>query len=265
MSAGAPTIPLVRIRQLRKRFGDLEVLRGIDLDVPDGQVVSIIGPSGSGKSTLLRVLMTLDWPDGGRIEIGGESLYTMPGNGSEVPATQGHVRRVRRSIGMVFQHFNLFPHMTALQNVMEAPVHVLRLPKEDARRQAASYLDRVGLTDKLLAYPRELSGGQKQRVAIARALAMHPRLMLLDEITSALDPELVGGILDLLRDVSRTREMTMLIVTHEMAFARSSSDRVLFFDQGLIVEDAKPEIMFTSPREDRTREFLKSILRAGDH
>jgi polar amino acid transport system ATP-binding protein len=161
---------------------------------------------------------------------------------------------------MVFQHFNLFPHMDALHNVMEAPVSVLRLPRAEARDQAAAYLERVGLGDKLQAYPRELSGGQKQRVAIARALAMHPRLMLFDEITSALDPELVGGILELLRELSAAREMTMLIVTHEMSFARSSSDRVLFFDQGVIVEDADPATVFTSPRQPRTREFLRSIL-----
>ncbi len=254
--------PLVRIRQLEKRFGDVAVLRGIDLDVPEGQVVSIIGPSGSGKSTLLRVLMTLERPDGGRVEIAGESLYTVGRDSAERPAPDSHVRRIRRQIGMVFQHFNLFPHMTALQNVMEAPVHVLGLAKEQAREQASADLARVGLGGKLDAYPRELSGGQKQRVAIARALAMHPRLMLFDEITSALDPELVGGILDLLGELSASRDMTMLIVTHEMGFARSGSDRVLFFDHGVIVEDAPPDVMFTAPRAERTREFLKTILRA---
>jgi len=259
MTSDAKT-PLVGIRGLRKQFGALEVLRGIDLDVPEGEVVSIIGPSGSGKSTLLRILMTLDGPTGGCVEIAGESLYTEIRAGREYPASDAHVRRVRRQIGMVFQHFNLFPHMTVLQNVMEAPVHVLRMDRDDARRQAERYLERVGLADKVHAWPRELSGGQKQRVAIARALAMHPRLMLFDEITSALDPELVGGVLDLLRELSASREMTMLIVTHEMAFARHSSDRVLFFDQGVIVEDAVPEVMFTAPREERTRAFLKSVI-----
>jgi polar amino acid transport system ATP-binding protein len=163
---------------------------------------------------------------------------------------------------MVFQHFNLFPHMTALQNVMEAPVHVLAMSKKDAHRHATGYLERVGLTDKLTAYPSQLSGGQKQRVAIARALAMRPPLMLFDEITSALDPELVGGILELLRELSASREMTMVIVTHEMTFARESSDRVLFFDAGLVLEDAPPGEIFTAPRHERTRDFLRSVLQA---
>ena len=251
---------MIAIRGLRKAFGGREVLNGIDLDVPEGQVVSIIGPSGSGKSTLLRILMTLDRPDAGRIEIGGESLYTERRGDREVPAGEAHIRRVRGRIGMVFQHFNLFPHFTALQNVMEAPVHVLGRPKADAAREAAAHLGRVGLGDKLDALPRELSGGQKQRVAIARALAMRPPVMLFDEITSALDPELVGGILDLLRELSRAREMTMLIVTHEMRFARDSSDRILFFDRGIVLEDARPDVMFTEPRHERAREFLRSIL-----
>jgi len=259
MTTDAQT-PLVGIRGLRKQFGALEVLRGIDLDVPEGEVVGIIGPSGSGKSTLLRILMTLDRPTDGRVEIAGESLYTETRAGRECPASDAHIRRVRRQIGMVFQQFNLFPHLTVLQNVMEAPVHVLRMDRDDARRQAEQYLERVGLADKTHAWPRELSGGQKQRVAIARALAMRPRLMLFDEITSALDPELVGGVLDLLRELSASREMTMLIVTHEMSFARSSSDRVLFFDRGVIVEDARPEVMFTAPREERTRAFLRSVI-----
>ncbi len=252
--------PMIAIRGLRKAFGDREVLRGIDLDVPEGQVVSVIGPSGSGKSTLLRILMTLDRPDAGRIEIGGDSLYTEDRGGREVPASEAHIRRIRGRLGMVFQHFNLFPHFTALENVMEAPVHVLGRPKAEARREAAAHLERVGLGDKLDALPRELSGGQKQRVAIARALALHPPVMLFDEITSALDPELVGGILDLLRELSRAREMTMLIVTHEMRFARDSSDRILFFDRGMVLEDAGPDVMFTAPRHERTRAFLQSIL-----
>jgi polar amino acid transport system ATP-binding protein len=262
MSEGTET-PLVRVRGLSKRFGAVEVLRGIDLDVPERQVVSIIGPSGSGKSTLLRVLMTLERPDAGRVEIAGESLYTEPRGDGERPASEAHIRRVRRQVGMVFQHFNLFPHMTALENVMEAPVHVLRLSRADARDRATSYLDRVGLADKRDAYPRQLSGGQKQRVAIARALAMQPRLMLFDEITSALDPELVGGILDLLRELGAAHDMTMLIVTHEMGFARSSSDRVLFFDGGAILEDVSPAVLFTAPTHPRTRDFLKSILQTG--
>jgi polar amino acid transport system ATP-binding protein len=252
--------PMIAIRSLRKRFGDREVLCGIDLDVPEGQVVSVIGPSGSGKTTLLRILMTLDRPDAGRIEIAGDSLYTERRGSVEVPAGERHLRTIRGRIGMVFQHFNLFPHLTAIQNVMEAPVYVRGLSKGDAAREAAVYLERVGLGDKLDALPRELSGGQKQRVAIARALAMRPPVMLFDEITSALDPELVGGILDLLRELSRAREMTMLIVTHEMRFARDSSDRVLFFDRGMVLEDAEPDVIFTAPRHGRTREFLHSVL-----
>ncbi|MGH9162571.1 MAG: ectoine/hydroxyectoine ABC transporter ATP-binding protein EhuA [Vicinamibacteraceae bacterium] len=252
--------PIVRIQGLHKRFGALEVLRGLDLEIPEGQVVSIIGPSGSGKSTLLRMLMTLDRPDSGRIEIAGESLYTVRKDGRERPAGEAHVRRVRRNIGMVFQHFNLFPHMTVLQNVTEAPVHVLGLSKAEAEHAATADLERVGLGDKLTAYPAELSGGQKQRVAIARALAMHPRIMLFDEITSALDPELVGGILDLLRELAASGETTMLIVTHVMSFARRCSHRVLFFDHGVVLEDAHPEEIFTAPRHERAREFLASIL-----
>ena len=251
---------MISIRGLHKHFGDHHVLRGIDLDVPEGQVVSIIGPSGSGKSTLLRILMTLDRPDAGRIEIGGESLYTERRRDADVPSSDAHIRRVRGRLGMVFQHFNLFPHLTALENVMEAPVHVRRRPKAQAADEASAYLERVGLGDKLAAYPRELSGGQKQRVAIARALAMQPPIMLFDEITSALDPELVGGILDLLRDLTQAGGLTMLIVTHEMRFARDSSDRILFFDRGIVLEDAEPGVMFTAPRHARTREFLQSIL-----
>ncbi|MPZ21274.1 MAG: ectoine/hydroxyectoine ABC transporter ATP-binding protein EhuA [Luteitalea sp.] len=253
-------VPIVRIHQLHKRFGELEVLRGLDLEIPEGQVVSIIGPSGSGKSTLLRILMTLERPDSGHIEIAGESLYTVHKNGHEQPAGEAHIRRVRRNIGMVFQHFNLFPHMTVLQNVTEAPIHVLGLSKEEAERIATADLERVGLGEKLAAYPAELSGGQKQRVAIARALAMHPRIMLFDEITSALDPELVGGILDLLRELAASGEMTMLVVTHVMNFARRCSHRVLFFDHGVVLEDAHPEVIFTAPSHERTREFLASIL-----
>lgn len=252
--------PLVHIRGLEKRFGDLHVLRGIDVDIPEGQVVSIIGPSGSGKSTLLRILMTLEWPSAGRVEIAGESMFTMRRNGAEVKANQKHLQRVRGQVGMVFQHFNLFPHMKVLRNVTEAPVHVLGLSRDEAKDRAVAVLEKVGLADKLDAYPSQLSGGQKQRVAIARALAMQPRIMLFDEITSALDPELVGGILSLLRDIGKSGEMTMLIVTHEMNFARDSSDRTLFFDRGIILEDDSPKRIFSAPAHERTQEFLKSVL-----
>jgi polar amino acid transport system ATP-binding protein len=249
---------MVRIRDLVKSFGTREVLRGIALDVPARQVVSVIGPSGSGKSTLLRILMTLDQPDRGEVTIGGRRLFTTD-RGRLHPPAPAQLRAVRAQVGMVFQHFNLFPHMTALGNVMEAPVHVLGLSKRAAQERAESILQRVGLRDHMQAWPRELSGGQKQRVAIARALAMEPRLMLFDEVTSALDPELVGGILDLIAELSSSHEMTMLIVTHEMSFAQRSSDRVLFFDQGQVLEDGTPGQFFSNPISDRAREFLASV------
>jgi polar amino acid transport system ATP-binding protein len=225
--------------------------------------VCLLGPSGSGKSTFLRCINHLEQIDAGMIRVAGETVGYRERNGRLYELREKEVATQRRKVGMVFQRFNLFPHMTALENVMEAPVHVLRLSRADARDRATSYLDRVGLADKLDAYPRQLSGGQKQRVAIARALAMQPRLMLFDEITSALDPELVGGILDLLRELGAAHDMTMLIVTHEMGFARSSSDRVLFFDGGAILEDASPAVLFTAPTHPRTRDFLKSILQTG--
>jgi polar amino acid transport system ATP-binding protein len=258
MSAAEP-VAMVRLRDLRKSYGAQPVLRGIDLDVPAAQTVSVIGPSGSGKSTLLRLLMLLDRPDAGTIEIDGESPWVENRNGREVPADERHFRRVRGKVGMVFQHFNLFPHMTALGNVAEAPQHVLGLPQREARALALGHLASVGLEDKADAWPAQLSGGQKQRVAIARALAMQPKVMLFDEITSALDPELVGGILQLLRELAARRTMTMMIVTHHMAFAESISDRVLFFDDGVIVEDGPPEDIFGNPHLDRTRRFVDAV------
>ncbi|MCW3155065.1 ectoine/hydroxyectoine ABC transporter ATP-binding protein EhuA [Achromobacter spanius] len=247
------------IKNLHKRYGDLEVLRGINLEIPAGQTVAVIGPSGSGKSTLLRVLMTLDQPTSGDIEIDGQPMWTDE-QGRPVGVNSEYLRRVRGKIGMVFQHFNLFPHMTALGNTMEAPVHVLGMSKDQARERAVEYLDMVGLGDKLDVYPAQLSGGQKQRVGIARALAMCPEIMLFDEVTSALDPELVGGILEILRKLSARRSMTMIIVTHQMKFAERSSDRTLFFDQGNIVEDAESSVLFSQPKEARTRQFLDSVI-----
>ena len=248
----------VNIRGLRKRYGDLEVLKGIDLEIPSGQTVAVIGPSGSGKSTLLRVLMTLERPSGGEIEIDGVPMWTDAGG---KPAGHSpHLRKVRGKIGMVFQHFNLFPHMTALGNAMEAPLRVQGLSREQARERGVEYLEMVGLGDKLDTYPAQLSGGQKQRVGIARALAMCPEIMLFDEVTSALDPELVGGILQILRDLSARRSMTMIIVTHQMKFAERSSDRTLFFDEGNIVEDAESATLFSQPRQARTRQFLDSVI-----
>jgi polar amino acid transport system ATP-binding protein len=249
----------VNIRGLRKRYGDLEVLKGIDLEIPSGQTVAVIGPSGSGKSTLLRVLMTLERPSGGEIEIDGVPMWTDAG-GKPAGLHSPHLRKVRGKIGMVFQHFNLFPHMTALGNAMEAPLRVQGLSREQARERGVEYLEMVGLGDKLDTYPAQLSGGQKQRVGIARALAMCPEIMLFDEVTSALDPELVGGILQILRDLSARRSMTMIIVTHQMKFAERSSDRTLFFDEGNIVEDAESATLFSQPRQARTRQFLDSVI-----
>ncbi|MDQ8033989.1 MAG: ectoine/hydroxyectoine ABC transporter ATP-binding protein EhuA, partial [Bordetella sp.] len=249
----------IRLKNLRKNYGELEVLRGIDLEIPAGQTVSVIGPSGSGKSTLLRMLMTLDRPTAGSIEIDGEPMWH-DAQGRELGPNTAHVRAVRGKIGMVFQHFNLFPHMTVLGNVIEAPIHVQGLARQEAVQRATEYLEMVGLGDKLDAHPAQLSGGQKQRVGIARALAMRPDIMLFDEVTSALDPELVGGILQILRDLSAKRTMTMIIVTHQMKFAERSSDRTLFFDQGNIVEDAESSVLFSSPREARTQQFLQSVI-----
>lgn len=267
--------PIIRMEGVRKAYGGQEVLRGINLEIPASQTVSIIGPSGSGKSTLLRLLMTLDQPDSGTMEIDGECLWTPSetkptgsfGSGWRKLVSGGlrlsdasRLCRIRGKIGMVFQHFNLFPHMTALGNVSEAPVQVLGLTPDQGRARAREYLELVGLGNKLSAYPHQLSGGQKQRVAIARALALRPKIMLFDEITSALDPELVGGILAILQELSRQRLMTMLIVTHHMKFAERCSDRVLFFEQGRIHEDGPPQQLFQEPAEGRTREFLRAVL-----
>lgn len=250
---------IVRLRGVHKRYGANAVLCGVDLDVPAGQTVSIIGPSGSGKSTLLRLIMMLDRPDAGTLEIDGESVWPQGGSRGTRTASRQSVRRARAKVGMVFQQFNLFPHMSALSNVMEAPVHALGLSRAEAQARAMDYLERVGLAGRAHHFPAQLSGGQRQRVAIARALAMQPKIMLFDEITSALDPELVGGILALLRELSAAGTMTMLIVTHHMKFARSSSDRVLFFDAGVIVEDATPEAIFESPRDERVRRFVAAV------
>lgn len=252
----------LRLIDLRKNYGELEVLRGIDLEIPAGQTVSVIGPSGSGKSTLLRLLMTLERPSGGRIEVDGEAMW-QDADGREMGPNSAHVRRLRGKIGMVFQHFNLFPHMSARDNVAEAPRRVLGLSRSEAQARAQEYLELVGLGDKQQVYPAQLSGGQKQRVGIARALAMHPQVMLFDEVTSALDPELVGGILQILRDLAARRTMTMILVTHQMKFAERSSDRTLFFDEGRIVEDASSEQLFSHPREARTRQFLESVIEAA--
>ena len=257
-----PEQPLMlRLKGVDKSYGPVHILRSIDLDVPAGQRIAVIGPSGSGKTTLLRVVMTLERPEAGTIEVEGELLgHRRLDDGRLVPDTGAHFRDVRGKIGMVFQHFNLFPHMTALGNIMEAPLRVQKRGAKEVREQAMELLGMVGLGSKADAYPRELSGGQQQRVAIARALAMTPKIMLFDEVTSALDPELVGEVLAIVEKVARESAMTMLIVTHEMGFARSVSDRVIFMEAGSIVEDAAPEILFTNPSSERTRSFLSAVL-----
>jgi polar amino acid transport system ATP-binding protein len=242
----------LRIEGLHKSFGRLEVLRGIDLAVAEHEVVCLIGASGSGKSTLLRCVNLLEPIDAGRIVIEGEEV-----TGRGVDAD-----RIRRRIGIVFQAFNLFPHMTVLRNVTLGPRKALRLPAADAEREALALLDRFGLADKAGEYPDRLSGGQQQRVAIVRALAMHPQLMLLDEVTSALDPELVGEVLSVIRELA-AGGMTMVIATHEMGFARETASRVCFLDDGVILEQGPPEQIFTAPEQPRTRQFLQRIVDAG--
>jgi polar amino acid transport system ATP-binding protein len=248
------------MRGVRKSFGVTPVLRDLDLEIMPSQKVSLIGPSGSGKSTILRILMTLEKIDAGVVEIDGESVWSMIRNGAEVPANTAHLRRIRGKVDMVFQQFNLFPHMTVLRNLTEAPIHVLGLPREEAAQRAMELLALVGLQDRADAHPAQLSGGQKQRVAIARALIMRPQIMLFDEVTSALDPELVGEVLNVLRRLARESRMTMLFVTHEIGFAQEISDRVIFLSDGRILEDDSPDVIFTRPKHERTREFLKRIL-----
>ncbi|MEU9826240.1 amino acid ABC transporter ATP-binding protein [Micromonospora chersina] len=251
--------PMVRAESVTKRFGPVEVLKGIDLTVRPGEVACLLGPSGSGKSTFLRCINHLERIDGGQLWVDGELVgYRRHGDKlHELKAREVAVRR--RDIGMVFQRFNLFPHLTALGNVVEAPVRVLGTPREQAREQAMRLLDRVGLTERAGNYPSQLSGGQQQRVAIARALAMRPKLMLFDEPTSALDPELVGEVLDVMK-VLAADGMTMVVVTHEMGFAREVADQVAFLDGGVVVEAGTPTDVLGSPRHDRTRAFLDKVL-----
>lgn len=259
-SSAVAQTPAIALNGVTKRFGQLLVLERLSFAVPPRQRVAIIGPSGSGKTTVLRLVMTLERPDEGTIEIFGELLGVRRVGDQLRPDTERHLRQVRSNIGMVFQQFNLFPHITTLGNVVEAPIRVQGVSRKEAEEQARELLALVGLSDKLNRYPRELSGGQQQRVAIARALAMRPRIMLFDEVTSALDPELVGEVLDVIRRLARDREMTMLIVTHEMSFAQDVADRVIFMDHGAIVEDATPVEIFNSPQSERTRLFLRAIL-----
>ena len=254
-----PDAPIVRLESVRKRFGGNEVLKGIDLEVRRGEVVVLLGPSGSGKSTLLRCINHLETIDGGRVTVDGEIMgYRQRGEVlHELPAAR--IAQQRRSIGMVFQRFNLFPHMTALENVIEAPIGVRRIAKAKARARGLELLERVGLADRADHYPRQLSGGQQQRVAIARALALEPDVLLFDEPTSALDPELVGEVLDVMRGLAEGG-MTMVVVTHEMGFAREVADRVVFMDGGVVVEQGDPESVLGNPQHERTRAFLRSVL-----
>jgi polar amino acid transport system ATP-binding protein len=250
-----PTAPevasrvVVELTGIRKSFGSNEVLKGVDLAVHAGEHVVVFGPSGSGKSTLLRTINLLEPPTAGSVKVDGKEY-----------AEGGSAIELRRTVGMVFQQFNLFPNMTVLQNLTEAPIHVLGKGREEAEQEARALLERVGLEAKVDAHPTQLSGGQQQRVAIARALAMGPKILLLDEVTAALDPELVAGVLNLLREIADTTDITMLIVTHEMHFARDVSHRVMMFDSGQIVEQGPPEKIFGACEHDRTRRFLHAVI-----
>lgn len=249
--------PILRLEGIHKSFGDLEVLRGVNLDVAKGEVVCILGPSGSGKSTLLRCVNLLEPPELGEILLEGHDICKGPGSGTGESGWD--LDFVRQRVGIVFQQFNLFPHKTVLENVTMAPKKVLGKPKEEIRETATTLLERVGLADKLDQYPERLSGGQQQRVAIARALAMEPRVMLFDEVTSALDPELVKEVLDVMRELA-SEGMTMLVVTHEIGFAKEVGDQVVFMDGGVIVEQGKPVDVLDNPREERTKKFLGLVL-----
>src|SRR5947209_6564406 len=253
------TDEMVRAEQIVKHFGRLTVLNGVDLSIKRGQVVVIIGPSGSGKTTLLRCINHLEKIDSGHIYIEGEMIGYREVNGKLVEDREATIARIRSEIGFVFQRFNLFPHMTALENVIEAPIHVLHQPRAEVTDRAMVLLDKVGLSEKANVYPHKLSGGQQQRVAIARALAMNPKLMLFDEVTSALDPELVGEVLKVMRQLA-DEGMTMVVVTHEMGFAREVADHVIFMDKAVIVEQGPPEQIFDHPENERTRNFLGMIL-----
>ena len=252
--------PIIKFEKVTKRFGDVTVLDELDFEVRKGEKVTIIGPSGSGKSTVLRILMTLETINEGVIYVTGKPLWHEYKNDQLAPAGEEHLRLMRKEMGMVFQQFNLFPHMTVRRNVTEAPVQVLKLSKEEANARADEYLELVGLSDQSEKFPSQLSGGQQQRVAIARALAMRPNIMLFDEPTSSLDPELVGEVLNVIQRLAEEHDLTMLLVTHEMQFAKQISDRVCFFDKGKIVEQGPPEEVLTAPTEARTQEFLKSFI-----
>jgi polar amino acid transport system ATP-binding protein len=256
-------IPMVEFRNVTKQYGDLTVLDSLDLSVAEGEMVTVIGPSGSGKTTVLRMLMALEKINDGVIYVGGEPLTHMEKNGKLVKANAKYLRHMRTEIGMCFQHFNLFPHMTALENCMEAPVHVLGLTKKEARSRSEELLDMVGMLEKAHEHPSRLSGGQQQRVAIARSLAMRPKVMLFDEVTSALDPEVIGEVTSVIRKLVSKHNLTMLMVTHQMGFAKEISDRVCFFYDGKIEEQGTPAEIFENPQQERTQQFLSAVLEAG--
>jgi polar amino acid transport system ATP-binding protein len=258
-ASAAGHAPMVRAEEVCKRFGRLEVLKGVDLEVGRGEVFVLIGASGSGKSTLLRCINHLEKINAGRLWVDGELVGYRQHGDKLYELREREVARARAKVGMVFQRFNLFPHMTAIENVMEAPIQVKRVARAEARRRGMEQLERVGLAEKAGVYPAQLSGGQQQRVAIARALAMEPKLMLFDEPTSALDPELVGEVLDAMQRLAR-EGMTMVVVTHEMGFAREVGDTLAFMDDGAIIEQGPPREVFANPKHDRTRAFLSKIL-----
>ncbi|MFG3520500.1 ectoine/hydroxyectoine ABC transporter ATP-binding protein EhuA [Nocardia sp. 852002-20019_SCH5090214] len=257
--AASADVPMIRAERVCKNFGALQVLQGVSLEVARGQVMCLIGPSGSGKSTFLRCINHLERVNAGRLYVDGDLVGYRERGGKLYELRPRESARQRRDVGMVFQHFNLFPHRTALANVIEAPIHVKKLSRAKAVARARELLDRVGLADKADAYPAQLSGGQQQRVAIARALAMDPKLMLFDEPTSALDPELVGEVLTVMRELAQSG-MTMVVVTHEMGFAREVADQLVFMDGGVVVEAGDPREVLANPQHERTQAFLSRIL-----
>lgn len=257
--------PMVEYKKICKSYGELQVLKEIDLEINKGDKVALIGASGSGKTTLARLLMTLEKPDEGEIYVDGTPLWHEWIKGEKKTASPKHLQAMRSDIGMVFQHFNLFPHMTVLKNVTEAQISVLKRSKDEARNQAEIMLDKVGLSDKVDYYPAKLSGGQKQRVAIARALVMNPKIMIFDEPTSALDPELVGEVLEVIEKVAEDGDMTMLLITHEMGFAGEIADKIAFFDEGAIVEQGPPDQLLYNPETPRLQAFLKRFHKSNDH
>lgn len=248
--------PVVQYKDVTKSFGEVDVLKGINLDIAPAEKIALIGPSGSGKTTIIRLLMTLEEPTSGVIEVNGQNLWQMEKKGELIRANEKHLRQIRGDIGMVFQHFNLFPHMTILENCMTGPINVKGQSKEEARKNSIEMLEKVGLGDKLENYPNQLSGGQKQRVAMARALVMRPKVMLFDEVTSALDPELVGEVLEVIREIAKEGEMAMVLVTHEMDFARDVADRIIFLENGVIAEQGTPEEVLENTESERLQQFL---------